>query len=116
MRGIWIDRKGEKYITNQGYVIEIIEYITNKNCTIKFNDEKVTILYNIRFDHIKEGSVSNPYHLSVLGIGYLGVGEYSVKDNGVISLCYRVWSDMLRRCYSEKHQINNLNIYWLYCI
>lgn len=108
MRGIWIDKKGEKYTTNQGYEIEIVEYISYKNCTIKFNDERCTILYNVRFDHIKDSSVCNPYHPSVLNVGYLGIGEYNVKVNNVLSSYYRVWNDMLRRCYSEKHQINNM--------
>ena len=108
MQGLWIDRVGEKFTTKQGYEIEIIEYICHKNCIIKFNDKRGTTLSNVRFDHIKEGSVSNPYHHSVLGVGYLGIGEYTVKINGVTCLCYRVWNDMLRRCYSEKHQNNNL--------
>ena len=108
MQGLWIYRVGEKFTTKQGYEIEIIEYICHKNCIIKFNDKRGTTLSNVRFDHIKEGSVSNPYHHSVLGVGYLGIGEYTVKINGVTCLCYRVWNDMLRRCYSEKHQNNNL--------
>jgi len=108
MQGVWINKKGEKYPTRQGYEIEIIEYIRHNNCTIRFNDERCTILYNIRYDHIKSGSVSNPYHLSVFDIGYLGIGVYTVKINKKTSLCYRVWSDMLRRCYSEKHQNNNI--------
>ena len=108
MQGVWIDRKGEKFITKQGYEIEVVEYIRHKNCTIVFNDERKTTLFNVRFDHIKDGSVSNPYHLTVCGVGYLGIGEYNVKINSKTSLCYKVWNDMLRRCYSEKHQNNNL--------
>ena len=84
MQGLWINRAGEKFTTKQGYEIEIIEYTRHKNCTIKFNDERGTTLFNVRFDHIKEGSVFNPYHISVLGIGYLGIREHTVKINGMI--------------------------------
>ena len=80
MQGLWIYRVGEKFTTKQGYEIEIIEYICHKNCIIKFNDKRGTTLSNVRFDHIKEGSVSNPYHHSVLGVGYLGIGGIHCKN------------------------------------
>ena len=37
-----VDRVGEKYITNEGYEIEIIEYFGANNCTIKFNDGTIS--------------------------------------------------------------------------
>ena len=33
-----LNRTGEKHITNEGYEIEIIEYLNYNNCTIKFID------------------------------------------------------------------------------
>lgn len=105
MRGKFINKTGEKYTTNQGYEIEIVEYTRYSKCTIKF--ENGIILQNIRYDHIKDGSVKNPYHPSVCSIGYLGEGSHKVKIEGKITPSYRTWCGMLRRCYSEKHQLDN---------
>ena len=47
----FINRVGEKYTTNQGYEIEIIEYFSNSNCTIRFNTGVVLknkVYHNIR--------------------------------------------------------------------
>ena len=40
------NRVGEKYITNEGYEIEIIDYFNSYNSTILFNDERKTVKYN----------------------------------------------------------------------
>jgi hypothetical protein len=78
-----INRVGEKYITKEGYEVEIIEYFNNINCTIKFNDKNTTILKNIRMCNLRVGSVSNPYHKSVYSIGYLGEGIFRSKINNI---------------------------------
>jgi len=94
---------GEKYITNEGYKIEIIEYFSFANCTIRFEDD--TKLNNVRFDHIKNGSIRNPFHKSVIGVGYLGEGTYKTKEKGKMTSAYNTWCKMLERCYSEKFRI-----------
>ena len=37
----FIDRTGEKHITNEGFLIEIIECINSKNITVRFEDGEV---------------------------------------------------------------------------
>ena len=37
-KGEIIDRTKEKHITNEGYTVEIIEYFSAKNCTIRFGN------------------------------------------------------------------------------
>lgn len=96
------DRTGEKHITNQGYEIEIIEYFGIKNCTIKFSNG--IILYNTFYHHIKSGNISNPYHPSVFGKGFQGVGKYVPTINGNITKEYQYWHSMLVRCYSVKYK------------
>jgi len=54
------NRVGEKYITNEGYNIEIVDYINCNNCTIEFEDGGR--LYNRAFVDIKRGEVKNPNH------------------------------------------------------
>ena len=53
-----ISRVGEKFTTNEGYEIEIVEYFNNRNSTIKFNDGSIKT--NIEYNNIKRGSVSYP--------------------------------------------------------
>lgn len=93
---------GEIYNTYENYKIEIVEYYTSKNCTIKFKDKNQAILCNIQLGQIKRGSIKNPYHPSICGLGYRGVGRYIVKDNKVTLKYYLLWSEVLKRCYNKK--------------
>ena len=93
------DRVGEKFITKENYEITIIEYFNNENCTISFpNGIK---LYKKQYVDIKKGSIKNPYHPSVCGVGYLGIGKYKYKS---YSNFRNVWVNMIRRCYDVKTQ------------
>jgi len=102
-----LDRVGEKYISLQGYEMEIIEYFGANNSTIRFNDERGTIRKNVAFKEIKNGNVNNPYHKTTLGIGYVGEGKYKPKVNGKMSRQYRVWDAMMRRCYEPVTKRNS---------
>lgn len=91
-------RIGEKWKTNEGYEVEIIEYFTNKNCSIMFEDGG--ILHNISYDRIVKGKVKNPNHKSVYETGYTGYGEYSHSKDSVASV---KWRSMMERCYYLKY-------------
>ena len=93
------NRVGEKFITNEGYEVEIIEYFDCNNVTLKLKDNNV--LTNIRFSAIKKGQVKNPYHKSVYGVGCIGVGLYSTTNN---VLHYNCWRSLLQRCYDKNYQ------------
>lgn len=94
-------RIGEKHLTNEGYEIEIIEYFNRKNCTIKFlNSVKIK---NVQYPNILSGAISNPYHKSVYGVGYVGVGKYISSCNGSTTKVYQTWYNMLSRCYDNKN-------------
>jgi len=94
------NRAGERYLTNEGYWVLIIESFSATNCTIQFNDVNKTILKNTRVCEIKNGSIKNPYHPSVCGIGYFGIGKYNSQKGKV----YQAWADMIKRCYSKNRQ------------
>ena len=53
------NRIGEEFITNEGYVIKIVEYHNVSNCTILFNDENKTIRKNVHYSNIKKGTIKN---------------------------------------------------------
>lgn len=90
------DRTGEKWITNEGYTVEIIEYFGARNCTICFPDGN--IVKGIEYNHLKKGNVKNPLHRSVCGVGYLGIGKYKSTSH---SDMYNIWIKIFERCYSE---------------
>lgn len=95
-------RIGEKYITKEGCEIEITEYFSSHNVTIKFKDGLE--IKNRNYLNIQQGGVKNPNHPSVYSTGYEGVGEYSFKNN---NKCYNNWREMIRRGYSKKHKDRN---------
>lgn len=51
----FIDRTGEKWITNEGYEVTIIEYFNWSNCAIQF--ENGLVIKNMAYNHIKNGQV-----------------------------------------------------------
>jgi biotin-(acetyl-CoA carboxylase) ligase len=96
-----LNRVGEKYTTNEGYGVEIIEYFDKNNCTIKF-DNGIT-LRNKKFSDIKKGSVKNPLHKSILGIGYIGIGIFKPSKNRKNTKKYSDWINLFQRCYGENN-------------
>lgn len=99
------DRTGEKHLVDEDCWITIIAYRTAKDCDIKF--ENGVILYNRQFGDIKRGNVFNPFHLSVYGVGYIGVGEYKPPFKDRIHKIHKTWNRMMEREYSNKCQITN---------
>ena len=97
-----MSKVGERFVTNEGYVIEVIKYSNYKDCDIKFATG--LILYRKNFSSIKSGAIKNPYHPSVHNIGYLGEGKYTPSVNNRLTKIYNTWSSMLERCYCQKYQ------------
>jgi len=98
------NRVGEKYITNEGYEIEIIEYFGALNCTIKFNDKLNTTLYNVAYHQTTKRNIENPNHPKTYNIGYMGIGKFLSKKNNINTQHYVIWSGVLRRCYNENER------------
>ena len=98
------DRTGEHFINKKelgGYEFIIIKYNNNKKVFVQFQDEYKAIVPT-NYQACKNGSVKNPYHPSVYGVGYLGQGEYKAKINGKRTEYYKYWQGMLQRCYDNK--------------
>lgn len=92
---------GTKHTTNEGCLVEIVEKLEYPMRKVRFENgyEVDTSYSNIRY-----GKIKNPYHPSVCGVGYLGVGEYNTKIDGKRTPEYAVWQSMFHRCYDEKYQ------------
>lgn len=95
------DRTGERFITNEGYIVEIVEYNNNKDLWIEFQDEYKAIVHT-EYACCKNGQVKNPCHKSVYDVGYRGQGKYKSKINNKITEYYTDWHSMMVRCYSKK--------------
>lgn len=101
------NRIGERFTTNEGYMVEIIEYNNCDDLWVQFQDEYKTIKHTA-YSCCRNGGIRNPYHPSVYNIGRLGLmsdgSKPRVKDkNNKITREYRTWNDMIRRCYDGKH-------------
>ena len=77
---------------------KILKYNNNENVDIQFlkTDYETTV----QLINIKSGSIKDPYSPSVYSVGVLGA-KYPSRVNGVLTREYKLWMDMLRRCYSD---------------
>lgn len=100
------DRVGEKFVNNQGCEGEIVEWFGIFNCTIKFKEN--ILIYNVQYANISKKMVKNPYHPSIHGVGYLGIGKYKPSINGVRTEVYKMFRNMFKKCYSNH---NNKSCY-----
>lgn len=91
------NRIGEENVNQQGDLMKIVDYIGANEITVEFQDEH-RFRKKSRYDHFKNGLISNPFHRTVYGIGY--VGEY----DGIASRerSYMYWVNAMTRCYEEK--------------
>lgn len=94
---------GSKYVTNEGYTITIVaEHKNYLFKTIEFQDEyKYRKIVHI--DSIRKGRIKNPFHKSVLGVGYFGVGKYKSEVDGAKTKEYNAWKAMINRCHDVNH-------------
>lgn len=92
-----ISRVGEKYITNEGYEVEIIEYFNPHNVTVKFNDG--VIFYNRQYNTIKNGTITNPNYRFLYNKGYIGIGDFKTTVNSEVKVYYKKWHNIFFRCY-----------------
>lgn len=83
--------------------MKIIGYTNCHNIDVEFSDGYVAVGRDYR--NFKSGRIRSDYFPSYLGVGYLGVGEFSTrnKDKTGHSEEYIRWGSMLTRCYSEKY-------------
>ena len=98
-----IGKIGEENINNFGSKMIIKEYRGCMDMDVYFPE------YNWTFKHatyqsFKNGNIRCPYERRYFGVGYLGEGKYTVKENGKLKKEYVIWHSMLERCYDPKYQ------------
>jgi len=75
-------------------------------CLCEFEDGAII---ESDFTNIKNGNVKSPNSPNVYGVGYMGQGDWSSKNNGKTTKEYSTWIHMIRRCYSENFQKENMS-------
>ena len=96
-----LNRLGEKYMTNEGYEVEITRYTSTRDVEVTFeNGFKV----ECQFIRVLKGRLKNPYHKAVCGVGFFGAGIYKSVFNKLVMKNYSTWSSMIKRCYDKKEQ------------
>ena len=100
--GTFIDRTGETILNNFGSQMVIVEYRKYQDIDVYFPEYNWTFK-NVTYITFKKGNIKCPYERRYYGMGYLGEGKYKASKNGKDTKCYKTWSHMLERCYSEKY-------------
>ena len=100
------DRTGEERVNKFGSKMIIKEYRKYNDIDVYFPEYNWTFKYT-RCDHFKNGTIKCPYEPRICGIGYLGEGKYKAKENGKNTDEYKIYYDMLRRCYDPKFHERN---------
>lgn len=88
---------GEIYTTNEGCSFEVINYTSALDIDIYFKATDYT--RKVRASNIRSGGIKNPYHKSVLEVGFVGVGPHKVSVSNKNTREYLTWFRMMRRCY-----------------
>lgn len=98
-----IDRTGEEKYNNQGCLMKIIKYNSNKDLDVQFEDGWVS--KNKNYENFKKGAIKNPNYPIICNVGFIGVGKYKTENEFGMTNEYKAWYDMLKRCYDEKRLI-----------
>ena len=98
-----IDRTGEERVNSFGSKMVISKYNGALDMDVYFPEYNWTAEH-IQYNTFKKGKIKCPYEPKVFGVGYLGEGKYKVSKNGKNTDEYRIWHNMLMRCYDPKYQ------------
>jgi hypothetical protein len=96
------NRVGEINVNKHGSKMVIEKYNNARDMWVRFVDSGY--LVNTRYEKFKSGGVKNVYDKTVLGIGFIGEGNYKVSENLVMTPQYMAWNSMISRCYSQSYQ------------
>lgn len=99
----FIDHTGEILTSSKGEEFVIIKYTNANDVDVLFKNN--VIIKGRSYDSLKKGSISNPYHPSLYGVGYIGEGFFkSCCYENKHTKHYSLWKSMLRRCYVNKQK------------
>lgn len=92
---------GDVFKTKNCGECEVVDYKGHSQVSIKWVDFPC-VQSGVYAAALKKGTVKNPMQPSVCGVGFVGLGKYSVSIDGVLTKEYTTWNSMINRCYGEK--------------
>lgn len=92
---------GDIFPCKAGTSCQVIEYINSSHIKVKWLDSSGYEMLT-QSARLKTGKLKSPFTPTVMGVGYLGVGDYKVKKEGVLTKEYMLWNSILNRCYNPK--------------
>lgn len=93
------------HMTNHCGSVEVLEYVNCKKVKVLFKNTGNTLYFSAA--NIRAGKACDFMAPTVCGVGYLGKQGEQVTIGGVKVKAYMAWSNMLKRCYSEKSLISS---------
>ena len=78
----------------------VTEYFNYDKILIKFLNTGFRMF--ARANNINRGEVKDPYSISILGIGYIGIGPYKIDGSPMDRVIYSRWRGIIERCYILK--------------
>lgn len=97
-------RLGEVKKNKKGTLMKIIKYRSSSDIDVMFLDEYCYVKTHVIYNNFIKGSIMNPYDRTVYDVGYIGLGDHAVKIGTEKTQAYRVWHEMIARCYAEKQK------------
>ena len=101
-----IDRIGEENINNFGSKM-IIKVCRNARDIDVYFPEYDWTFKHAAYQNFKKGNIKCPYKPRYYGVGYLGEGKYKTRENGKLKREFKIWHNMLKRCYDSEFQERN---------
>lgn len=95
-----VDRLNEIQYNFQGLPMRILQYNSNKDIIVIFEDGSTK---HTDYKKFHNGKVKNNFYPNVYSVGYIG-NSIAYNDDKTLKKAYNVWHHMLRRCYDEKYK------------
>ena len=96
------ERIGKTFRSVEGCMFFIKVYNKRNDVVVKFLDEHGAEVHTT-YQHCESGKVKNPYFKSIYGVACIGEGDFKTYANGKSTREYRLWKEMVRRCYSGEY-------------
>lgn len=102
------ERIGVKFTTKKNEQVIVIDYVNYDKVQVMFLDEHKWTKWT-SWDILKDGRIISPFTKTVYNIGYLGTNEIgkpmtTVDETGKTTREYKVWANMIERCYDGKER------------
>lgn len=100
-----MNRVGEISKSKHGHTMIIKEYKNRKNIVVYIPEYDYSV--KAEYTQFKNRTITTPYDRTNCGIGFIGEGKYSVRENNKITKEYMFWNNMMKRAYDSKYKEKN---------